>query len=104
MAVETVEETDPATWGRIQWAAFGVGFEAGCFRGYEACRRAVEAHNAALWEDCSRRVRAVAGSPSHAVLRKRRGYDAPGPRPGDYLGGPVDWETGRPMRLQKVAS
>ena len=63
MAVETVEETDPATWGRIQWAAFGVGFEAGCFRGYEACRRAVEAHNAALWEDCARRVRAVCRQP-----------------------------------------
>lgn len=103
-ATEMVVETDPATWGRREWAAHSVGYEHGCFVGYETCRRAVEAYNTAVWEDCSRRVRAVAGSPSHAVLRRRRGYDSPGPRPGDYPGGLVDWETGRPLRLQQVAS
>ena len=72
MAVETVAETDPATWGRIQWAAFGVGFEAGCFRGYEACRRAVDAHDEAMWAAAVRNVQATARRPSYAALAQRR--------------------------------
>lgn len=31
-------------------------------------------------------------------LRRRADDEARLPRPGDYLGGPVDWETGRPVR------
>ena len=102
MAVETVAEAlaQPclATCSVPYWAAYVRGLVDGYGRGHRDAVAEIEAADDAAWDDCSRRVRAVAGSPSHATLTARRGYDRPGPRPGDYPGGPVDWVTGRPLR------
>lgn len=55
------------------WRAYTRGYEDGCARGYELAVAAVDAADAAMWADCSRKVRAQANSPTYAQLCDRRG-------------------------------
>ncbi len=77
MAVETVAEAVAgpclATCSGAYWAAYARGFGDGCARGYQLAVAAVEASDAALWAECSRKVRATANSPRYSTLCDRRG-------------------------------
>lgn len=60
-----------------------------------AVRAEVEDEMAEAWARTARWVRRSADRPSEAELARRRDVQ---PRPDDYPGGPVDWDTGRPLR------
>jgi len=81
------------------WSAgYAAGFDAGTEVGYDCA----EAEMAQAWAPVAESVRNLARSPSYAELERRRWdgrrEDFGKPRPGDYMGGPVDWGRGRPAR------
>ncbi|MDL4772916.1 hypothetical protein [Actinomadura xylanilytica] len=85
-------------------AGFGVGFVAGEDVGYGRAHAEMDR----AWADLAAKVRGLASSPKHDELERRR-WDGRRenfgrPRPGDYLGGPVEWETGRPVRGRGTAA
>jgi hypothetical protein len=84
-------ERERVIFERAWSAGYAVGFDAGAEVGY---RRAC-AELAREWAEVSRGVRQTAGRPTVAELDMRRWggrrEDFGRPRPGDYMGGPVEW-------------
>lgn len=74
---------------------YAAGFDAGTEVGYDCA----EAEMADAWAPVAESVRRIGRSLSHAELELRRWdgrrEDFGRPRPGDYLGGPVDWNGRR---------
>lgn len=77
--------------------AYANGFEAGYARAqanvHAALRYALGGADTPNWTAAADRH-----SRTVAARALRRLVDTFGPRAGDYLGGPVEWETGRPLR------
>jgi hypothetical protein len=77
-----------------EWEA-DVSYHEGFRAGYAAAIAQVEAAlRFALGGEDTRTWRQAANRHTHALSGKelRELQDEPGPRPGDYLGGPVPWE------------
>jgi hypothetical protein len=83
-------------------AAFAQAYELGYHSGWQVGYWYARTED----EDAARRVaahvRGIADRPSFAELtRRRNGADRPRP---DYPGGPVEWDTGRPLRPEGGAA
>lgn len=109
---------DQACWNAGYRYAARAYFELGL----EAGRTAAERAQAQRWAPIAEHVDRIAGSPSYAELQQRRAepgnlwryrdgqaakpdaFTAGMLRRGAYKGGPVDWETSRPLARPGVAA
>lgn len=83
-----------------------LSYHDGYAAGYADCgAQVVAALRFALGGPGARTWRAAVGRHHRAVeaRRYRREADRGGPRPGDHVGGPVDFDTGRPVVPQRVS-
>jgi hypothetical protein len=98
--------SDAVDWWADPRLAYAKGLNDGYARGWaEATARADIDIVSALTQmfggpDCTDRKEAVRRHLQHLDHLKARQewQERIGPRPTDYQGGPVDWETGRPLR------
>ncbi len=84
----------------------GLSFHDGYTAGYAAANAEIVAVlRCALGGPGARTWRQAADWHLRAIdARRHRAHaDRPGSRPGDHLGGPVDFDTGRPLARQQVS-
>ena len=84
---------DQREFGEIYALGYHAGIEAGRQQVLHEIRQADQRH--------TEHLHAVSGLPLHTEIEARRWDGRRGdfgkPRPGDHEGGPVDWDTGRPL-------
>ncbi|SNR35049.1 hypothetical protein [Actinomadura mexicana] len=86
---------------RRESAAFGEGYALGLAAGVDVGRDQAETDMTEAWRPVAESVRRLGRTLTFEEIERRRWdgrrEDFGLPRPGDYTGGPVDWETGRPL-------